>query len=90
MKPDPEFDAARDNAYRVTAGELRQFIERFERLGQEKADIADQQKEVMAEAKARGYDTNILRKIVALRKRDKDDIAEEEAVLDMYKEALGM
>ena len=77
-------------SYRVTADELRQFIERIERLDMEKKDIADQQKEVMAEAKGRGYDTKILRKVVALRKRDADDIAEEEAVLEMYKEALGM
>lgn len=76
--------------YRVTAGELRQFVERFERLDAEKKDIAEQQKEVMAEAKARGYDTKVIRKIIALRKRDEDDIAEEEAVLEMYKEALGM
>ena len=77
-------------AYRVTAGELRQFIERFEHLEIEKRNIADQQKEVMAEAKGRGYDTKILRKLVVLRKRDLQDIAEEEAVLDMYKSALGM
>ena len=76
--------------YRVTAGELRQFIERFERLDEEKKSLAEQQKEVMAEAKARGYDTKVMRKVIALRKRDKDDIAEEEAVLEMYKEALGM
>ncbi|MGR3712371.1 MAG: DUF2312 domain-containing protein [Shimia sp.] len=79
-----------DSSYRVTAGELRQFVERFERLDMEKKDLADQQKEVMAEAKSRGYDTKVLRKVVALRKRDKDDIAEEEAVMEMYKEALGM
>lgn len=48
-------DTATDATYRVTADELRQFIERFERLEAEKKDIADQQKEVMAEAKARGY-----------------------------------
>jgi len=77
-------------SYRVTAGELRQFIERFERLESEKKDLADQQKEVMAEAKARGYDTRVIRKLIALRKRDADDIAEEEAVLEMYKQALGM
>ena len=76
--------------YRVTAGELRAFVERYERLEAEKKDIADQQKEVMAEAKGRGYDVKVLRKIVALRKREPNDIAEEEAVLDMYKEALGM
>ena len=79
-----------DNSYRVTADELRQFVERYERLESEKKDIADQQKEIMAEAKGRGYDTKVLRKIVALRKRDSNDIAEEEAVLAMYKEALGM
>jgi len=79
-----------DGAYRVTADELRQFIERIERLEAEKKDIAEQQKEVMAEAKGRGYDTKVLRKVIALRKREPDDIAEEEAVLEMYKEALGM
>lgn len=79
-----------DTSYRVTADELRQFIERFERLEAEKKDIADQQKEVMAEAKGRGYDTRVMRKVIALRKRDKEDLAEEEAVLDLYKEALGM
>ena len=79
-----------DESYRVTAAELRQFVERIERLEAEKKDIADQQKEVMAEAKARGYDTAVLRKVIALRKRTPDDIAEEEAVLTMYKEALGM
>ncbi|HHS93941.1 MAG TPA: DUF2312 domain-containing protein [Rhodobacterales bacterium] len=83
-------DEGKPSSYRVTADELRQFIERFERLEMEKKDIADQQKEVMAEAKARGYDTKVMRKVVALRKRDRDEIAEEEAVLEMYKEALGM
>lgn len=79
-----------DSTYSVTAGELRQFVERIERLEQEKKDIADQIREVFAESKSRGYDVKALRKIVALRKRDKDDIAEEEAVIEMYKEALGM
>lgn len=78
------------DSYRVTADELRQFIERIERLDAEKKDLAEQQKEVMAEAKARGYDTKVMRKVIALRKRDRDEIAEEEAVLEMYKEALGM
>ncbi|WP_424928088.1 DUF2312 domain-containing protein [Amaricoccus tamworthensis] len=76
--------------YRVTAGELRQFVERYERLDQEKADIASAQKEVMAEAKGRGYDVKVLRKLIALRKRDSQEISEEEAVLELYKEALGM
>lgn len=79
-----------DATYRVTADELRQFIERMERLDAEKKDIAEQQKEIMAEAKGRGYDTKVMRKVIALRKREPNDIAEEEAVLEMYKEALGM
>ncbi len=78
------------SVYKVTADELRQFLERFERLEIEKKDIADQQKEVMAEAKSRGYDTRIMRKVVSLRKRDLEDVAEEEAILTMYKTALGM
>ena len=79
-----------DRSYRVTAEELRQFIERIERLDAERKDLAEQQKEVMAEAKGRGYDTKVMRKLITMRKRDKDDIAEEEALLEMYKEALGM
>ena len=78
------------DSYRVAGEELRQFVERFERLEIEKKDISDQQKEVMAEAKSRGYDTRIMRKIVSLRKRDLQDVAEEEAILSMYKTALGM
>jgi uncharacterized protein (UPF0335 family) len=91
--PMKETDAdreVREDAYRVTAAELRQFIERFERLEAEKKDLAEQQKQVMAEAKARGYDTKVMRKVIALRKREPDDIAEEQAVLEMYCEALGM
>jgi len=74
----------------VTADELRQFIERWERLDAEKKDIAEQQKEVMAEAKSRGYDTKVIRLVIKQRKRDRDDLAEEEAILDLYKSALGM
>ena len=83
-------ESTESETYSATANELRQFVERFERLEAEKQEVAEQQKEVMAEAKGRGYDTKVLRKVIALRKRDKDDIAEEEAVLEMYKEALGM
>jgi uncharacterized protein (UPF0335 family) len=79
-----------DTAYRVTADELLKFIERFERLDAEKTKLADVQKEVLAEAKGRGYDTKILRKLVAMRKRDQNDIAEEDAILEMYRQALGM
>jgi uncharacterized protein (UPF0335 family) len=76
--------------YKVTAGELRQFVERYERLEQEKKDIADQQKEVMAEARGRGYDVKVLRKLIALRRREPAELSEEEAILELYKEALGM
>ncbi|GLQ34944.1 hypothetical protein GCM10007939_12270 [Amylibacter marinus] len=78
------------SSYRVTADELRAFVERYERLDAEKKDIAEHMKEVMAEAKSRGYDTKALRSLIALRKKDPAEISEEEAVLDMYKEALGM
>ena len=78
------------DSYKVTAGELRQFVERIERLESEKKDIAEQVREVYAESKSRGYDQKALRAIVSLRKRDKDEIAEQEAVLEMYKEAMGM
>ena len=79
-----------DHAYNVAADELRQFIEQYEQLEAEKKDVTERQKEVMAEAKARGYDTKVMKKVSALRKLDRDDIAEEEAILDMYKAALGM
>ena len=76
--------------YAATADELRQFIERFEQLDSEKKDVAEQQQELMAEAKGRGYDTKVMRKVIALRKRKPDELAEEEAVLEVYKAALGM
>ena len=73
----------------VTAAELRQFIEQYEHLEAEKKDIADQQKEVMAEAKGRGYDTKAMREVLRLRKMKPDDRAEFEAIVDMYREAIG-
>jgi len=79
-----------ETTYRVSAEELRQYVETIERIEQEAKDLAEHKKDAMAEAKARGYDTKVIRKLIALRKRDKDDIAEEMAVLEMYKEALGM
>ncbi|WP_408592071.1 DUF2312 domain-containing protein [Paracoccus marcusii] len=90
VKETAEDKQVSDQAYGVAADELRQFIEQFEQLEAEKKDIAERQKEVMAEAKARGYDTKVMKQIMALRRRDKDDVAEEEAILDMYKAALGM
>jgi len=79
-----------NDSYTVTGDELRSFIERWERLQSEKQELADGQKEVMAEAKSRGYDTKVMRKLINIRKRNRDDIAEEEAVLEMYMSAIGM
>lgn len=79
-----------DQAYGVAADELRQFIEQVEQLTAEKTDIMERIKEVFAEAKARGYDTKVMKKVIAMRKRHRDDLAEEEAILEMYKTALGM
>jgi uncharacterized protein (UPF0335 family) len=72
-----------------TGAELRALIERFERMAAEKQDIADDQKEIMAEAKGRGYDVKVLRQIIARRKRDRDDLAEEQAILELYESAMG-
>lgn len=79
-----------NDKYAVTADELRQFIERLEQLAAEKKDIGEQEKEVKAEAKGRGYDTKVIAKIMAIRKRKRDDLAEEKAILVMYGQALGM
>lgn len=78
------------DSYQVTADELRSFIERYERLQTEKQDLQDAQKDVMQEAKSRGYDTKVLRKVIAIRKRNRDDVDNENAVTQMYLEALGM
>jgi len=74
----------------VAADELRLLIERAERLEEEKKAIADDIKDVMAEAKARGYDTKAIRTIMRIRKKKKEEFQEEEAILETYMAALGM
>lgn len=74
----------------VAADELRQFIERIERMEEEKAAIASDIKDIFAEAKGRGYDTKVLRQIVRMRKQDANERAEQEAILDLYMKAIGM
>lgn len=74
----------------VAADELRQFIERIERMEEEKAAIAADIKEIFAEAKGRGYDTKVIRQIVRIRKQDANEQAEHEAILDLYMQAMGM
>jgi uncharacterized protein (UPF0335 family) len=74
----------------VAAGQLRAFIERIERLEEEKQTIADDIKEVFAELKGAGFDSKAVRTIIRLRKKDQAERQEEEAVLDLYMAALGM
>ncbi|KRE02941.1 hypothetical protein ASE61_14930 [Bosea sp. Root670] len=73
----------------VQGDQLKSIVERIERLEEEKKTIADDIKEVYAEAKGTGYDVKILRKVVALRRRDLDERKEEEAILDLYLQAVG-
>jgi uncharacterized protein (UPF0335 family) len=74
----------------VAADELRQFIEQWESLESDKKAIAEQQKDIMSEAKARGYDTKVMRAVIAERKKDPDAVSEFNAILDLYREVLGM
>ena len=79
-----------DKVYEITADELRQFIERVEAQNAHISDEKEVNKEIYSEIKGRGYCTKTFRKIIALRKKHADQIAEEEAIEDMYREALGM
>ncbi len=90
MKNTPADKGVADKALSVSAEELRQFIERAETLAREKSDISGHEKELFAEVKARGYDAKIVRKVIAIRRRKPDDVAEEQAVMDLYLSALGM
>jgi uncharacterized protein (UPF0335 family) len=74
----------------VSAEQLRLFIERIERLNEEKQGIADDIKDVFAEAKGQGYDVKTMRSIIKLRKMERDARMEQEALLDTYKAALGL
>ncbi|MES0136729.1 DUF2312 domain-containing protein [Mesorhizobium sp. M0016] len=83
-------DDITDTSQTVAAGQLRAFIERIERLEEEKKTIADDIKEVFAEAKGTGFDTKAMRSLIRLRKKDQAERQEEETILDLYKAALGM
>lgn len=89
-RPNSTDDEKGDDQYAVTAAELRQIVEQIEQLEAEKKDLADEVKEQYASAKARGYDTKALRTIIAQRKKDRDELAEQEAIVTIYKAALGM
>ena len=73
----------------VQGDQLKSIVERIERLEEEKKGIADDIKEVYAEAKGNGYDTKVLRKVIAIRKRDRNERLEEEAIMDLYLQAVG-
>jgi len=83
-------DDLTDSSQTVAAGQLRAFIERIERLEEEKKTIADDIKEVYAEMKGTGFDVPAVRTLVRLRKKDAAERQEAEAILDLYKAALGM
>ena len=74
----------------IAGDQLRAYIERIERLEEEKAALAADVREVFAEAKGNGFDVKIMRQVLRLRKMDGDDRAEEEALLGIYKRAIGM
>lgn len=83
-------DITSETSQTVAAGQLRALIERIERLEEEKKTISDDIKEIYAEAKGTGFDIKALRTIVRLRKKDQAEREEEEAMIDLYKNALGM
>ena len=74
----------------IAGEQLRSIIERIERLEEERKALADDIKEVFAEAKGNGFDTKIIREIIKIRRMDEDDLDEQETLLDIYKRALGM
>ncbi len=76
--------------HEIAKDQLKSFVERIERLEEEKKATADDIKDVYAEAKANGYDTKVLRKVVQIRKQDRNERLEQEAILDLYLEALGL
>lgn len=78
-----------DSSASISAQQLRNFVDRIERLEQDKAGIADDIRETYGEAKALGYDVKILRKVIARRKQKPDAVREEEELLEVYLQALG-
>ncbi|AFK54234.1 DUF2312 domain-containing protein [Tistrella mobilis] len=74
----------------ISADVLRSYIERIERLEEEKAGIAANIREVFAEAKGNGFDTKVMRQLIKLRRMEPQDVAEQDDLLDVYKRALGM
>ena len=84
-----EFNANPDVLTAAAQGRLKSFLERIERLEEDKAAVSNDMKEVFLEAKGEGFDTKIMRKVIRLRKQDKVQREEEEALLDLYLSAIG-
>jgi len=80
----------RDKYESVAADQLKAFIERIERLEEEKAGVAGDIREIFSEAKGNGFDTKVMRRVIALRRKDRAERQEEEAILELYLQALGM
>lgn len=74
----------------IAKEQLAQFISRIERLENEKSDLAEDIKEIYDEAKGTGFDVKIMRQIIKIKKQDKAKLAEQEAILDLYRQALGL
>ena len=89
FKDDPDFAAQNATAFAVTGDELRQLVERIEHFEAEKKDAAEQQKEVYAEAKGRGFSVPTIKQIVTRRKKDRETLAEQDELLNLYQEVLG-
>ncbi len=87
-KPDPP--AVGDNSGPVAADRLRSIVERIERLDEEKRAISSDIKDIMAEAKSAGFDTKVIRQLIAIRRKEPAEVEEQEMLLSIYKRALGM
>ncbi len=96
-----DMDAARESRARqaddpetevggIAADRLRSIIERIERLEEERKGLADNIKDIFAEAKSAGFDVKVLRSLISLRKKEPSEIEEQESLLDLYRRALGM
>ena len=85
----PDLDGG-DNAEAIAKDQLRAFVERIERMEEEKSAIATDIREIYAEAKGNGFDTKVLRQVVKIRKQDRSEYMEQQSILDLYLSALGM
>ncbi len=74
----------------ISAGQLRSFIEKIENLEQDKAEISETIRDIFAEAKSEGFDVKVMRQLMKLRRMKKEELAEQEELLDLYRQAVGI